>query len=76
MQSFEEDLRVSQVELLTRVLGLLLESAQHAFNPRPLLVILQIVNARSKEEPDSMGEEKVDIAGFAEDFCDLLNFQR
>ena len=41
--------------------------------PLTLLLVLQVVDARSKEEPDAMREEKVHFAGIIKNVTDLLN---
>ena len=41
--------------------------------PLTLLLVLQVVDAGSKEEPNAMREEKVHLAGIIENITNLLN---
>lgn len=75
VQSFEENLRVCKVELLWRLSCGGLEPRQNVLSPLSLLFILQVVNRRSKEEPDSVGKEEVNFAGAAQDLTDLFRLE-
>lgn len=50
-----------------------LETRENVLYPLPLLLILQVIDRRAEEEPDSVGEEKVDFAGSAQNLADLLH---
>ena len=75
MQRLKEHLRVCQIQLLVRISSSFLKPAQDMLRPLTLLFILQVVDAGSEEEPDAMGEEKVNFAGIVEYITDLIDLR-
>lgn len=54
-------------------MGARLKNRKDVFDSLPLLLIFEVVDGGTEEEPDSVGEEKVDFAGSAQDFANLLH---